>query len=64
MIAMEINLTIVTCNWKQESCITEIFRNRFFDSNPQHKTQTVIRHLLSSLKQPTTPWPKAPDFTL
>ena len=35
-----------------------------FDSNRQPKTPTVIRHLLSSTRQPTTLWPKAPDFAL
>ena len=40
------------------------FRNRFFDSNRQRKTPTVIRHLLSNPRQPTTLWPKAPDFEL
>ena len=43
---------------------SETFRNRFFDSNRQRKTRTVIRHLLSSLRQLTTLWPKVPDFTL
>ena len=49
MIAMETNLTITMtyCNWKQELCTTETFRNRFFDSNRQRKTPTVIRRLLS-----------------
>ena len=42
----------------------ETFRNRFFDSNRQRKTPTVIRHLLSSPRQQTTLWPKAPDFAL
>ena len=45
-------------------CTTKTFRNRFFDTNRQHKTPTVIRHLLSSPRQPTTLWPKAPDFVL
>ena len=56
VIAMEINLTItiLTCNWKQELSTTETFR----------KTPTVIRHLLSSPRQPTTLWPKAPDFAV
>ena len=40
---------------------TETFRNRFFDSNRQRKTPTVIHHLLSS---PSTLWPKAPDIAL
>ena len=44
------------CNLKQELCTTETFWNRFFDSNWQHKTPTVIRHLLSSPRQPTTLW--------
>ena len=43
---------------------TETFRNRFFNSNRQRNTPTVIRHLFSSLRQPTTLWPKAPDFAL
>ena len=38
---------------------TETFRNRFVD-----KTPTVIRHFLSSPRQPTTLWPKAPDIAL
>ena len=38
------------------------FRNRFFDSNRQRKTSTIIRHFLSSPRQPTTLWPKAPDL--
>ena len=33
---------------------TETFRNRFFDSNRQRKTSTVIHHLLSSPRQPIT----------
>ena len=48
----------------QELCMTETFRNRFFDSNLRRKTPTVIRHLLSSPKQPTTLWPEATDFAL
>ena len=31
---------------------TETFRNRFFDSNRQRKTPTIIRHLLSSPRHP------------
>ena len=52
------------CNWKQELCNTEICRNRFFDTNRQRKTPTVIRHLLSSPRQLSPLWPKAPDFAL
>ena len=37
---------------------------QIFYSNRQRKTRTVIRHLLSSPRQPTTRRPKAPDFTL
>ena len=37
---------------------------RFFDSNRQRKTSTVIGHLLSSPRQPTALWPKAPDLAL
>ena len=51
-------------NWKQELCTTETSRNRFFDSNQQRETPTVIRHLLSSPRQPTILWPKASDFAL
>ena len=40
------------------------FETDFFDSNRQRKTPTVIRHLLSSPRQPTTLGPKAPDFAL
>ena len=36
----------------------------FFDSNRKRKTPNVIRHLLSSPRQSTTLWPKAPDFAL
>ena len=61
IIAMEINLTITMTYLQLE---TETFRNRFFDSNQQRKTTIVIRHLLSSPRQPTTMWPKAPDFAL
>ena len=43
-------------------CTVEIFRNRFFDSIRQRETLTVIRHLLSSPRQPTTLWPKAPGL--
>ena len=39
-------------------------RNKFFDSNRQRKTPTVIRHLLGSPRQPTALWPKAPEFAL
>ena len=38
------------------------FKADFFDSNRQRKTPTVIRHLLSSPRQPTTLWPRSPDF--
>ena len=48
----------------ENNTTSETFRNRFFDSNRQRKTPTVIRHLLSSLRQPTTLWPKVPDFAL
>ena len=54
----------LTCNWKQELCTAEPFQNRFFASNRQRKTPTVIRHMLSSPRQPTTLWPKAPNFAL
>ena len=53
MIAMVINLTI-TMIYPLESSTTATFRNRFFDSNRQRQTSTVIRHLLSSPRQPTT----------
>ena len=64
MIALEINLTMPMAylQLKKKLCPTETFLSRFFDSDRQRKTPTVIRHLLSSLKQPTTLWPKAPDF--
>ena len=48
----------------QELCTTETVRNKFFDSNRQRRTPTIIHHLLSSPRQPTMPWPKAPDFAL
>ena len=48
----------------ENNTTSETFRNRFFDSNRQRKTPTVIRHLLSSLRQLTTLWPKVPDFAL
>ena len=51
-------------NWKQELYTTETFRNRFFYSYWQRKTPIIIRHLLTSPRQPTTLWPKAPDFAL
>ena len=42
----------LTCNWKQELCTTETFRNRFFDSNRRRKSPSVIPYLLSSPRHP------------
>ena len=53
MVAMEIKLTITMTYlqfWKRELCTTESLRNRFFDSNRQRKTPTVIHYLMSSPK--------------
>ena len=36
----------------------------FWHSNRQRETATVIRHLLSGPRQPTTLWLKALDFAL
>ena len=63
---MEINLTIKMTYFQLETKIMH-YRNlskQIFDSNRQRKTPTFVRHLLSSPKQPTTLWPKAPDFAL
>ena len=40
------------------------FKTVFFYSNWQRKSPIVIRDLLSSPRQPTTLWPKAPDSAL
>ena len=58
MIAIEINLTITMTylQLEQQLYTTETFQNKFCKSNRQRKTPTVIRHLLSS--------PRQPDFAL
>ena len=38
------------------------FETDFLTLNRQRHTPTVIRHLLSSTRQPNTLWPKASDF--
>ena len=54
MIAMEINLTIKITYLQLETRIMRYrnFWNRFFDSNWQRKSPTVIRYLLSSPGHP------------
>ena len=50
--------------WPKAPSLAGAFTKRFFGSNRQRKTPTVIRHMLSSPRQPTTLWPKARDFIL
>ena len=54
IIAMEINLTITMIYLQLETRIMHYINlwNRFFDSNWQRKTPTVIHHLSSSPRQP------------
>ena len=42
--------------------VQKVFGTDFFVNNFQRETPTVIHHLLSSPRQPTTLWPKAPNF--
>ena len=44
--------------------LQKLFESDFLTVVGNVKTLTVIRHLLSSPRQPTTLWPKAPDFAL
>ena len=44
--------------------LQKAFETNFYVSNRHRKTPTVIRRSLSSPRQPTTLWPKAPDFLL
>ena len=65
--AVESNLTITMTYLQLETRIMH-YTNRskeiFWHSNQQRETATVIRHLLSGPRQPTTLWHKAPDFSL
>ena len=67
MIAVEIDLAI-TMTYLQLKTRIMHYRNLskqiFWHSTRQRETATVIRHLLSGPRQPTTLWPKAPDFAL
>ena len=67
MIAVEINLTITMIYLQLKTKIMHyknFSKQIFWHSNGQRKTATVIHHLLNGPRQPTTMWPKAPDFAL
>ena len=65
--AVEINLTITMTYLQLETRIMHdenISKQIFWHSNRQRESAIVILRWLSGPRQPTTLWPKAPNFAL